>query len=80
MTALATIPGDAPAALRTQPSGVAGPDRDNRSDRGMATAEYAVGTLAACGFGTVLYKLLTSDSVAGLLGDLIKKALELVLG
>jgi hypothetical protein len=55
------------------------PDADNR-DSGMASAEYAVGTLAACGFGTVLYKILTSDSVAGLLGNLIKRVLELVLG
>jgi Protein of unknown function (DUF4244) len=48
-----------------------------RSDRGMATAEYAVGTVAACGFGGLLYKLLTSDAVRGLLMDLIKKAFSL---
>jgi hypothetical protein len=50
-----------------------------RSDRGMSTAEYAVGTVAACGFAGVLYKLVTSDTVLGLLGDLLKRALNLVL-
>ena len=34
-------------------------------DAGMTTAEYAVGTVAACGFGGVLYKVLTSDAVVG---------------
>lgn len=45
-----------------------------RSDRGMTTAEYAVGTVAACGFGGILYKLLTSDTVMGLLTDLVRRA------
>jgi uncharacterized protein DUF4244 len=49
----------------------------HRSDHGMTTAEYAVGTVAACGFGGVLYKLLTSDSVVKLLTDIIKRALTL---
>lgn len=43
-------------------------------DEGMTTAEYAVGTVAACGFGGVLLELLTSDSVLGLLGDVIRNA------
>jgi len=43
-------------------------------DQGMTTAEYAVGTVAACGFGGVLLELLTSDSVLGLLGDVIRNA------
>lgn len=46
-------------------------------DLGMTTAEYAVGTVAACGFGTVLYKILTSDSVISLLGSIISRALHL---
>lgn len=49
-----------------------------RQDAGMATAEYAIGMVAACGFGGVLIKLLTSDTVVGLLGDLIRKALTLI--
>ena len=43
-------------------------------DDGMVTAEYAVGTVAACGFGGVLYQLLTNDSVLKLLTDAIRKA------
>jgi Protein of unknown function (DUF4244) len=45
-----------------------------RRERGMTTAEYAVGTVAACGFGGVLYKLLTSETVTGLLTDLVRRA------
>ncbi len=37
-------------------------DRRSRlSERGMTTAEYAVGTVASCSFAGVLIKLLTSD-------------------
>jgi Protein of unknown function (DUF4244) len=50
-----------------------------RSDKGMTTAEYAVGTVAACGFGGVLLELLTSDSVLGLLGDVIRSAFSAIL-
>ena len=45
------------------------------SDSGMTTAEYAVGTVAACGFGGILYKILTSDEVGGMLRDILKRAL-----
>jgi hypothetical protein len=47
------------------------------ADAGMTTAEYAVGTVAACGFGGILYKLLTSDTVLKLLTDIIRRALTL---
>lgn len=43
-------------------------------ERGMTTAEYAVGTVAACGFAGVLYKLVESDTVLGFLTDLVRKA------
>jgi hypothetical protein len=46
-------------------------------DAGMTTAEYAVGTVAACGFGGVLYKLLTSEAVVKLLGDIVRRALTM---
>jgi hypothetical protein len=46
-------------------------------DKGMATAEYAVGTVAACGFGGILYKLLTSDVVVKLLKGVIERALSI---
>ena len=45
-------------------------------DAGMTTAEYAVGTVAACGFGGILYKLLTSSRVSGMLSDLLERALS----
>jgi len=41
----------------------------------MTTAEYAVGTVAACGFGGVLYKILTSDEVVKMLKEILKRAL-----
>lgn len=44
---------------------------------GMTTAEYAVGTVAACGFGGILYKILTSPEVAKMLRDLIARALSI---
>lgn len=51
-----------------------------RDDDGMATAEYAVGTVAACGFGGILYKILTSEAVGGLVTDLISRALGSIFG
>jgi hypothetical protein len=45
-------------------------------DAGMTTAEYAVGTVAACGFAGVLYKVVTSDSVSRMLHDLVERALS----
>jgi uncharacterized protein DUF4244 len=51
--------------------------RDGAADAGMTTAEYAVGTVAACGFGGILYKLLTSDSVVKMLKDILERALTI---
>ncbi|WP_405727025.1 DUF4244 domain-containing protein [Streptomyces sp. NBC_01537] len=45
-------------------------------EAGMTTAEYAVGTLAACGFAAVLYKVVTSGVVSSALSGLIKRALD----
>jgi hypothetical protein len=42
---------------------------------GMSTAEYAVGTVAACAFAAVLYKVVTGGSVVSALGDLVQSAL-----
>jgi len=42
----------------------------------MTTAEYAVGTVAACGFGGVLYKVITSPQILGLLRDVISRAFK----
>ncbi|MEO6714609.1 MAG: DUF4244 domain-containing protein [Mycobacteriales bacterium] len=49
---------------------------DWSDDEGMTTAEYAVGTVAACAFGAVLYKIVTSSQVAGWLSSLIGRALN----
>jgi len=49
------------------------------SDDGMSTAEYAVGTVAACGFGGILVKLLTSPDVQQVLWQVIQKAFDFVL-
>ncbi len=49
-----------------------------RSEQGMTTAEYAVGTVAACGFGGVLYKLLTSDTVVELLTNVVRRAFDIL--
>jgi hypothetical protein len=43
-------------------------------EAGMTTAEYAVGTIATCGMGGLLYKLLTSDTVLDLLTSLFRSA------
>ncbi|MFF5718601.1 DUF4244 domain-containing protein [Streptomyces buecherae] len=48
----------------------------SRLDAGMATAEYAVGTIAACAFAAVLYKVVTSGAVTGALQSVIEKALD----
>jgi hypothetical protein len=50
--------------------------RKLRGDRGMNTAEYAVGTLAAVAFAGVLLKIVTSDAVQRALGELIQRALR----
>ncbi|MDH6137054.1 hypothetical protein P3T37_006485 [Kitasatospora sp. MAA4] len=47
-------------------------------DSGMSTAEYAVGTLAACGFAALLYKVLTSSAVTDVLTELLNRALHAV--
>ncbi|KJS60825.1 hypothetical protein VM95_18850 [Streptomyces rubellomurinus] len=50
--------------------------RRGRSDAGMTTAEYAVGTLGACALAAGLYKVVTSASVTGALTDLLERALH----
>ncbi len=47
-----------------------------QDSRGLTTAEYAVGTVAACGAGGVLLKLLLSDSFQALLSGLITRAMS----
>ena len=47
------------------------------SERGAATAEYAVSVVAACGFGGILVALLKSDVMMNALKALINYALKL---
>jgi hypothetical protein len=47
------------------------------SELGMATAEYAIATLAAVGFAGILVFILRSDEVRGFLLNLIRTALAL---
>lgn len=67
-----------PDAATTPPSGRA-PSGPRRDERGITTAEYAVGTAAGAGLAGLLYSLLTGgfgdrmlktlfDHVLGLLG------------
>ena len=56
------------ASLPARPSG----------DDGMTTAEYAVGTVAACGFAAVLYAVVTSSTVHDLVSGVITHALQSV--
>lgn len=50
-----------------------------RGDAGMTTAEYAVGTLAACAFAAVLYKVVTSSAVLHALSKIVTSALNVHL-
>jgi hypothetical protein len=46
------------------------------NDDGMTTAEYAVGTIAACGFAAVLFKVVQSGAVQDGLSAIIQTALN----
>jgi len=63
-------PAEAPAGTPA----AAGPT----ADAGMATAEYAIATLAACGFAALLLAVLSSGEVREMLLALVQRALSLV--
>ena len=65
--------------LRTAPARLAATiqARATHDDAGMTTAEYAVGTVAACGFSGVLYKVITSPTVLDLIKGVITRAFHL---
>ncbi|QYF75246.1 DUF4244 domain-containing protein [Cryobacterium sp. PAMC25264] len=46
-----------------------------RDDRGAATAEYIVATMAAVGFAGLLIVILRGDEVRGILTELVRSAL-----
>lgn len=65
---------------RTAPARLAAAVQSRQSEgkeTGMTTAEYAVGTVAACGFSGVLYKVITSQTVIDLVKSVISKAFHL---
>ena len=47
------------------------------ADTGMTTAEYAVGTLAACAFAAVLMAVVRSGAIKSALTGLITSALSI---
>jgi hypothetical protein len=47
-------------------------------DRGMSTAEYAVGTVAAVAFAVVLYKIVRSHAVSAALTSIVTSALHAI--
>ena len=51
--------------------------RTELADAGMATAEYAIATLAAVGFAGLLVVILKGNEVKGLLLGIIRQALSL---
>lgn len=45
-------------------------------ERGAATAEYAIATMAAVAFAGLLVVIMRSDEVRGILTDLVRRALS----
>lgn len=64
--------------VRTAMAGLVGLARlkGRGGDAGMSTSEYAMGTIAACAFAAVLYKVVTSELVSTALQSTIGKALD----
>ena len=52
-------------------------ERMRNDERGLTTAEYAVGTVAAAGFGGVLIKVLTSPEVRNLIWKVVSGAFSI---
>ncbi len=51
-----------------------------KDERGLSTAEYAVGTVAVAGLGGILIKLLTSEAVKELIFSVISRAFQAIFG
>ncbi|WP_308210482.1 DUF4244 domain-containing protein [Actinomadura luzonensis] len=77
--AATAVPADSRQAAHPQPR-----HRYNRwlyyasrnRERGMSTAEYAVGTIAACAFAALLMKIVSSTEIQELLSGIISRALN----
>lgn len=75
----ASAGGPAPVAGPSRPdapAGAIGRGRKALREAGMATAEYAIATLAAVGFAGLLLVILRSGEVRALLMGLVKRALS----
>ena len=66
-----------PGASAAHPFRARRPGKRFGSEEGMATAEYAIATLAAVGFAGILVFIMRSDEVRGFLLNLIRTALAL---
>lgn len=66
-----------PGASTADPFRARRPGKLFGSEGGMATAEYAIATLAAVGFAGILVFIMRSDEVRGFLLNLIRTALAL---
>ncbi|MBU6348303.1 MAG: DUF4244 domain-containing protein [Actinomycetales bacterium] len=51
---------------------------DLKSESGMTTAEYAIGTVAAASFGGILLKILMSSGIQELLAKVIQHAFAFI--
>ncbi|MEO3799732.1 DUF4244 domain-containing protein [Nonomuraea sp. B1E8] len=79
-----TASGNSPASSVREAAGARSRWRSNRwlhhalanRERGMSTAEYAVGTIAACAFAALLFKVVSSPEVQEMLTSLIDRALK----
>lgn len=67
-------------SIRTAPARAAARLQHGDGDEGMATAEYAVATVAAAGFGGILWKVITSPEVLAVIKAVITKALQVTFG
>lgn len=77
-TAVSPVPAASPPLIRSARHRLVRRVRRCReaAEAGMSTAEYAVGTIAACAFAAVLYKIVTSGPVRSALTAVIEKALH----
>lgn len=64
------------SAVTALPQGVKIARRRAHDERGMTTAEYAVGTIAAASFAGILIKILTDPTIQALLLELLSLILR----
>jgi hypothetical protein len=76
-TALSTIGRVIPTRVRSATAARVRTARESAmSTAGMSTAEYAIGTVAACAFAALLYKVVTSTQILDLLTGVVSRALH----